>query len=142
MKLFVQFLFGGLGLKQKECEYEQESDYFINSDNTNILRKSIINLFQNLKTLTIYDAQSNGEYWSFSLLELLNLINDTKIEQVTLHGKIRGFGGSTWFSYLWTSSSDSLKATFNNDGWDINFEAKWQFRDYHWINITKQKNIM
>ena len=137
---WMKFLFGKSGLKTREYNSIDKNNYFIPSDDTNLLTKDIIDLFPNITSLRVDFVQFDGEYWSFSLLQLLKLVNNTKIEQVKLNAIAKNKGESTWLSYLWETSSAELKVALNEEGWYINFYDQDGSDEFQEINISKQYN--
>ena len=73
------------------------------------------------------------KYYSFSLIELLSLLQDTTIEKVTIRTYAIKKGGSSWLSDLWNTSSLLMIETYKKKGFNIRFEKKGR-TDYIYIS--------
>ena len=113
---FLGFIFDGNGL-QKET-YDNDN-YIIYDDNTNLIKKEMFDVFPNAKLIHLSHVQYQNDYFSFSLLKLLELIKEINIEEVTIVADIEK-GGTSWLSNLWLASPSLVKA-FKNEDYTIEF---------------------
>ena len=134
-KKFLNLIFGEneFGEVGKLSELDDQS-HFIPDNNQNLPNHKFLQKFKNVASLAIYGV----EYYSFSLNKLLSLVQDTKIEEVTISGFVEEKGTSSWLSSLWNTQSLSLTQTFKKNGFNIQFKKEYSSTiEKHCIDISK-----
>ena len=129
---FLGLTFDGDGLTKREYDNDNHN-HIIYDDNTNLMKKEIFDIFLNAKEIRLDYVQNKNNYWSFSLLKLLESIGKTNIEEVRV-GTLKEEDPSSWLVSLWSSSSPSLIQAFKNEGYTVEFQT---FGDDHSILIKK-----
>ena len=64
------------------------------------------------KCENIDNSQFYNDYWSFSVDELLLLIENTKIDKVMIHGCCKEGASLSWLYCVWESLSSTSISTF------------------------------
>ena len=142
-KKFLNLIFGenDFGEIGKFSELDDES-HFIPDNNQNIPNHKFLQKFKNVTSLEISGVEhydDDGKYYSFSLIKLLSLVLDTKIEKVTIDGYVKKGSSSSWLSFSWNTQSLSLTQTFKKKGFNIQFKKERDLigRKKHCIDISK-----
>ena len=83
-------------------------------DYDNLLRRDLLKIFKNVNTIWINTVSlSSRNYWPISFPLLLTVIEDSNIEMIEIVNEINGKSyrsDVTWLEYLWSKSSQNLKA--------------------------------
>eukprot|EP01083_Nonionella_stella_P135783 413033_1 len=101
-------------------------------EKTNIFRKQVFQIFQNIKKIDIYTTSFNGgNPCALSFAALLSEIEKEHWSEVTVKGVHRR-GNKSWVGVLWSQSSKELEQNYkkkglqitfrnekNEDGWDV-----------------------
>ncbi len=97
-------------------------------DKTNLFRKQTLNIFENVKRIVFV----NNYYYSLSLLDLLTVIDSSRVQQVTMK-----FGGysNNWYTRLPSKSVDNIKQKYNEKNYKIDYVTK---DESNWIQIKMQ----
>ena len=107
----------------KTYEYSDGDDrvYLMTTDNTNLIKEEILKIFSNVTYIFIRGTENrfSRNYWSFSLLQLLTLINETGINRVKILANTHT--SPSWLSCLWNKSSSSLIHAYKCKGFEIKY---------------------
>ena len=102
-------------------------------DKTNLFRKEILDIFENVNSLIFPFCQK----YSFSMLGLLQLIESSEIQKVTIRFT---YEEDNWFSRLSKSSEwmDDINAKYKEKNWKIKYETDLSERTCkYWVSIDK-----
>jgi len=141
-KVFLQVIFGSNVFVSKEKAEAAGRDYFIPVNNENLFDNKFLQRLNKVTSMEISGVQTKhtNKYWSFSLINLLSLIEDTKIENIKISTTYLKKGANSWLSYLFDTSFVSLIGTYKNKGFDIKFSVN-EYGEYceHCIDIDIDK---
>ena len=129
------------GFETNECDEDNcDGKYVFYNDNTNLFRQDMFDIFENVKLIWIDYVQNDNEYWAFSLLKLLSVIdNHNNIEKIEISASCTDKGRSSWLSLLWNKSSLSLTQQYEIKHFDIKYERGHHQDDYIYI---KKKTVI
>ena len=107
-----------------------------NDDDTNLMNPNIFKIFNNVKMVELCDVDT----YSFSLIGLLNIIKDTKIEKIDMDGYDEDW---TWLKLIRCDDSawDKVVEEYKNEGYNIEFDDDWDDRKgmhHQQIHIRKK----
>ena len=123
-KVFLNVIFGSNGfVKRSRWGY---NNFSIPVNNENLPMRKFLESFNNVTSIKITKVEYGYDYYSFCLIRLLSLIEDTKIEKI----EIGGWKG--WLFTSWKVSSSSLIQTYKKKGFQIEYK-------YNKIYINKNK---
>eukprot|EP01083_Nonionella_stella_P135785 413039_1 len=109
-------------------------------EKTNIFRKDLFQIFQNIKNIEIYATEDDGlNQYAFSFASLLSEIEEEHWTQLKVKGvhhyKTKN---KSWVGVLWSSSSKELKEEYQKKGYKISFKNETNdYGDFDCICIQK-----
>ena len=106
-------------------------------DQSNLVRSELFSLFPNVKTLIIqstdYVETFTEQYYSFSLIALLNVICQSNLNEIIISSRATLSGKKTWIKTLWNSDEKLLKKEYAAKGYEI--EMKIKLKQYNEYNL-------
>ena len=117
--------------------FKQRNRYDIcNDDDTNMMNPKIFEIFDNVTEVELYAVKD----YSFSLIRLLSIIKNTKVEKIRISsGFVEGGDSNTWLnlSYFDESSWNNVVQKYQNKGYKIEFDEErtaWRVDQDIYIN--------
>ena len=103
----------------------------VEGDNSNLFRKSLLQIFPKVTTITIGTSTGDQNNYIFSLLSLLSLIETSGVKKVLI------IGGDwlDWNSHLhWKQESkEMIQQRYEQAKYNINIEMKQEEDNTHWM---------
>jgi len=128
-RAFLNVIFGSNVFVIGDLSEDDDNNFSIPVNNENLPMRKFLESFNNVTSIKITNVQYDDYYYSFCLIRLLSLIEDTKIEKIEISS---GYGYKGWLSSSWKVSSSSLIQTYKKKGFQIEYK-------YNKIYINKNK---
>ena len=127
---FLELIFEN-GFRTMEFDVDTfDGDYVFHNDGTNLLRKEFLDVFINVKSIWIDYAQNSDKYWSFSLLRLLYVIQDTNIERIEINSCSDGKVRKSWLSCVWSQLSSQIIKQYNERHFSVAYRSSTDQKDH------------
>ena len=120
---FLDSIFGEGGFKRYSGnnDINNEHQFVVPRDDTNILSLDLLTSFTNLESMAIENVQNDkGRYSPFSLSSLLPILDSTSIKKVNISGQ-KAQGGTSWLSFTWKIHKSLLEDSYAKKGLHISF---------------------
>ncbi len=97
------------------------------TDNKNLIKKQIFDVFKNIKKMVIISTSRwLLKRWlssfSFSLSGFLGIIEKTSLEKVIVKAVVRTWKNDSWLSLLWKSSSSEIEKQYEQKNYNIGYK--------------------
>lgn len=113
----------------KVCDFD--GNYILPNDDTNILKQEIIDTFENVQSIEIWNTQFVNKYLPFSFTNLLAIMGRSKVSKIVIASGT--FQDQSWLSCLWISIAQQCKI----DQYDISIDTMSQ-HGRHFVTICRQ----